>query len=179
MYIAFILQCKKSPKQLPNCLKRAETSIVIIVFNGVLCDVSTYTVTASYHRSTWIGYQKKLLLGQWQYIAKMYPINAILTAHIEQVKDKTKYITITLWLVATNGSYSCCYGYNWKKMLKAIWKKSINHTDFKLRLTFWGILIIIPKAGLSVPGTFTQKWSLVPDFKEFCIRYSWILFKFK
>ena len=25
----------KSPKQLPNCLKRAEASLVLIVFNGV------------------------------------------------------------------------------------------------------------------------------------------------
>jgi len=29
----------KSRKQLPNCLKRAETIIVLIVFNGVLCEV--------------------------------------------------------------------------------------------------------------------------------------------
>jgi len=25
----------KSPKQLPNCMKRAETILVLIVFNGV------------------------------------------------------------------------------------------------------------------------------------------------
>ena len=41
----------KSPKQVPNCLKIAETS-VIIVFNGVLCDVRTYTVAVSCHDST-------------------------------------------------------------------------------------------------------------------------------
>jgi hypothetical protein len=35
----------KSPKQLPNCLKIAETRVVLIVFNGVICDVSAYTVT--------------------------------------------------------------------------------------------------------------------------------------
>ena len=35
----------KSPKQLPNCLKIAETSIVLILFNGVIFDVSAYTVT--------------------------------------------------------------------------------------------------------------------------------------
>ena len=28
----------KSPKQLPNCLKIAETSVVLIVFIGVICD---------------------------------------------------------------------------------------------------------------------------------------------
>jgi hypothetical protein len=30
----------KSPKQLPNCLKIAETNVVLIIFNGVICDVS-------------------------------------------------------------------------------------------------------------------------------------------
>ena len=41
----------KSPKQLPNCLKRAETIVVLIDFDSVLCEVSTYTVTVSYLRS--------------------------------------------------------------------------------------------------------------------------------
>ena len=35
----------KSPKQLPDCLKIAKTSVVLIVFNGVICEVSTCTVT--------------------------------------------------------------------------------------------------------------------------------------
>ena len=30
----------KGPKQLPNCLKIAETNVVLIVFNGAICDVS-------------------------------------------------------------------------------------------------------------------------------------------
>jgi hypothetical protein len=41
----------KGPKQLPNCLKKAETSIVLIVFNGVICDVSAYTVSIFIHPS--------------------------------------------------------------------------------------------------------------------------------
>ena len=41
----------KSPK-LPNCLKITETSVVLIVFNAVICDVSAYTVTVSFCRST-------------------------------------------------------------------------------------------------------------------------------
>ena len=44
----------KSPKQLPNFLKIAEAS----VFNGVICDVSAYTVIVSSGRSTWSRYQK-------------------------------------------------------------------------------------------------------------------------
>ena len=32
---------------LPKCLKIAETIVVLIVFNGVICEVSAYTVTVS------------------------------------------------------------------------------------------------------------------------------------
>ena len=42
----------KSPKQLSNCLLRAEVGVVLIVFDGVLCDVRAYTVTVSYRCST-------------------------------------------------------------------------------------------------------------------------------
>ena len=42
----------KSPKQLTNCLKIAETSVILIVFNGVICDVSTHTVIISFSLST-------------------------------------------------------------------------------------------------------------------------------
>ena len=38
----------KSPKQLPNCLKRAETSVVLITFKSVLHHVCSCTVTVSY-----------------------------------------------------------------------------------------------------------------------------------
>ena len=48
----------KSPKQLPNCLKIAETNVVLIIFNGVICDVSAYTVTVSFCSSTVFRYQK-------------------------------------------------------------------------------------------------------------------------
>ena len=34
----------KSPKHLPNCLNIAKTSVVLIVFNGVIWDVTAYTV---------------------------------------------------------------------------------------------------------------------------------------
>jgi len=32
----------KSPKQVPNCLKIADTSVVIIIFNGVLWSLRLY-----------------------------------------------------------------------------------------------------------------------------------------
>ena len=45
----------KSPNQLPNSLKRAETSVaetsvILIVFDGVLCYAHIYTITVSYRR---------------------------------------------------------------------------------------------------------------------------------
>ena len=53
MYVYYVYPAtSKSPKQMPDYLKIAETSMVIIVFNYVICEVSTYTVTVSYSRST-------------------------------------------------------------------------------------------------------------------------------
>ena len=51
----------KSTNQLLNCLKIVETSFVLIVFNGVICDVSAYTVTVSVCLSTYIRYQKSFI----------------------------------------------------------------------------------------------------------------------
>jgi len=52
----------KSPKQLPNCLKWAETSVILINFNVDLCEVKAYTDNVSYRCSTWIGHQKNYIL---------------------------------------------------------------------------------------------------------------------
>jgi hypothetical protein len=50
-YIVFILQCQKVQKQLPKCLRRAETSVILIVLSGVgvLYHVRVYTVTVFDH----------------------------------------------------------------------------------------------------------------------------------
>ena len=49
MYVYCIYPAiSKSPKHLPNCLKITETSVVLIVFNDDVCDVSVYTVTVSF-----------------------------------------------------------------------------------------------------------------------------------
>ena len=48
----------KAPQQLSNCPKREETSLLLIVFDYVLCEVRAYKlisindVTVSYRRST-------------------------------------------------------------------------------------------------------------------------------
>ena len=74
-----------APKKLSNCLKRAETSVVLIVFDCVLCEVRAYKfisinpVTVSYRRSTWIKYQKKISWSETKYkcIANKYLVNAM------------------------------------------------------------------------------------------------------
>ena len=74
-----------APKKLSNCLKRAETSVVLIVFDCGLCEVRAYKfisinpVTVSYRRSTWIKYQKKISWSETKYkcIAKKYLVNAM------------------------------------------------------------------------------------------------------
>jgi hypothetical protein len=53
----------KSPKQMPNCLQRAETIVILIIFNGVLCDVHVNTVTGFFFTVTLhkLGIRKALL----------------------------------------------------------------------------------------------------------------------
>jgi hypothetical protein len=48
----------KESKQLPNFLKIAETSVILIIYNVVICDISAYTVAISFCCSTLIRYQK-------------------------------------------------------------------------------------------------------------------------
>jgi hypothetical protein len=64
----------KSPKQLPNRLKRAKTSVILIVVDGVLCEGSTYTVTVSYLNMNQVP--ENIYLGKWRYITKIV-FNAI------------------------------------------------------------------------------------------------------
>jgi hypothetical protein len=45
MYIVFILQFQKVQNNYQIMLKIAETSIILIAFNCVLCEVCDYTVT--------------------------------------------------------------------------------------------------------------------------------------
>ena len=53
-------------KPIANYIKRAETSVVQIVFQAVFFEVRVYTIPASYRLSTWIRYLPgNLYLGQW------------------------------------------------------------------------------------------------------------------
>jgi hypothetical protein len=49
----------------------AETWVILIVFNCVICDVSAYTVTVSFCRFTWIRYQNALF-SPWLTITEVY-----------------------------------------------------------------------------------------------------------
>ena len=71
------------PMQLPNCVKRAEISVVVIVFGGVLYEIRAYTAISSYRWSTCIRHQKGLGLpylasistyfnGQFYWLSKEY-----------------------------------------------------------------------------------------------------------
>ena len=61
----------KSPKQLPNCLKIAEASVVLILFNGVIFDVSAYTVTIFTVALNESGTRNNIL-GPWLFITEVY-----------------------------------------------------------------------------------------------------------
>ena len=53
MHIVFILQCQKAQNRTTAKLsKKAETSIVPIVFDDVLYEFCTYPVTVAYRRAT-------------------------------------------------------------------------------------------------------------------------------
>ena len=51
MYV-YCVYPAKSPIYLPSCLKIIETSVVLIIFNGVICDVRASTVVVPFCRST-------------------------------------------------------------------------------------------------------------------------------
>jgi len=52
MYVYYVYPAiLKNSKQVQNSLKIDELSVVLIVFIGVICEVSAYTVTISFSRS--------------------------------------------------------------------------------------------------------------------------------
>ena len=83
----------KAQKQL-NLSKK--TSLVLIVFDYVLCEVRAYKlisihcVTVSYRRSTRIRYQKAISWSVIKY-SKKCSGQCNVTAQIEQVQDKKKH----------------------------------------------------------------------------------------
>ena len=64
-YIVFILQYQNTKTNCQTLQKKTRYNVVLIVFDGVPCDVSVYTVTVSYRCTVRIAYQKKLYFGLW------------------------------------------------------------------------------------------------------------------
>ena len=77
----FILQCQK----VQNCLKRAETSSVLIFFNGVLYHVCTCTFTISYRSLSVALYES----GTRK--AEVY-LTSLLELKITQLQDKIEFL---------------------------------------------------------------------------------------
>jgi hypothetical protein len=70
VYCILCLSCNaKNPKHLPNCLKINETSVILIVFNGVICDVRACTVTVSSCCSTWPNNNTEVYLNTFIILA--------------------------------------------------------------------------------------------------------------
>jgi hypothetical protein len=96
---------QKAPKQLPYCLKRTETSIVLIVFYGVLCEVLHFYC---YRFSTWIRYQKNdilvsddiLSIYQLEIKVSKQNINlfSLFIFHLKTLNKKYKWNSVTNYL---------------------------------------------------------------------------------
>ena len=66
MYVYCVYTLKsKSLKQMSNCLRRAETNVVLISFMGVLYQVRTHTVTVCNITLHMIQVPVKIYIGQW------------------------------------------------------------------------------------------------------------------
>jgi len=72
LYLLTMSIISKSPKQLPKCLKIAEIIVVLIVFNCVICDVSTYTVTVTVSVALHESSTRKAVLDPRLYDTKVY-----------------------------------------------------------------------------------------------------------
>ena len=77
-----------------NCFTRAETSIVLIVFDGVLCEVLNYTVTVAQHES---GIRKAISWSVTVY-NKTLSSKCNLIAEIKPVQDKECYLNLSLFI---------------------------------------------------------------------------------
>ena len=65
----------KSPKQQSTGLQRAETSVVLIIFSGILSHIRFWTINLS------------VLALREPFVSKLYSVND-LTAQVETVHDK-------------------------------------------------------------------------------------------
>ena len=94
----------KHTKNLPNSTKKTRYKVVLIVFNGVPCDVNVYTVTVSYSCTVRITYQKKTISWFMMIIfmhSKNWSSQCNLTARIEPGQDNC-FTMVPSVLIARN-----------------------------------------------------------------------------
>ena len=94
----------KTQKHLPNSTKKTRYKVVLIVFNGVPCDVNVYTVTVSYSCTVRITYQKQTISWFMMIIfmhSKNWSSQCNLTARIEPGQDNC-FTMVPSVLIARN-----------------------------------------------------------------------------
>ena len=103
-YIVFILQYQNTQKTCQTLRKKTRYKVVLIVFNGVPCDVNFYTVTVSYRCTVRITYQKQTIDWFMMTIfmcSKNWSSQCNLTARIEQGQDNC-FTMVPSVLIARN-----------------------------------------------------------------------------
>lgn len=90
-HILYLFCNVKNKKNLQYFLKRAEKSVILIVFDDDLSEVHTYTVAVSYHQSTW-----KTISWSVTVYNKSISSQYNLTAQIEPIQDKQNYSSVLL-----------------------------------------------------------------------------------
>jgi hypothetical protein len=76
-----------------------------LMVSSVMSALIHYTVTVSYHCSTWIRYQKNYILVS-DYIKKIYPINAVWLLKQNQCRIKLIYLSMRILLKIINRTFS-------------------------------------------------------------------------
>ena len=88
MYGYYVPAKLKGPKQLPNCLKIAETSVVLNVFKGASSVMSALTLLPFLSVAQQESSTRKAIFWSVTVYNKQLSSQCNLTAQIEQVQDK-------------------------------------------------------------------------------------------
>jgi hypothetical protein len=83
----------KGPKQLPNCLKISETSVVLSVFKEASSVTSALTLLPFLYVAKQESSTRKVILWSVTVYSKQLSSQCNLTAQIEPVRDKYIYLT--------------------------------------------------------------------------------------
>jgi hypothetical protein len=101
----------KTPKQLLNCLKRAEKSIVLIVFDGVLCEVfayNCYNVLPLFNMNQVLG---ELYLGQSDFsnVISKQDVKVLAEADDQEVVREVQVYVVLMSIFLYKSDAVFCY----------------------------------------------------------------------